>query len=87
MTRGMYLTLILLAMAAVLAGCAGNGGAGSPAPAVPPDGTDLTNQNAPQAAMFTAYPSQTNLSGPAIPVGLRFIARRFYGPHAGRLPA
>lgn len=82
MTRKMLVALVLLAMImaiAVIAGCTGNGGTGSPAP-TPVPAVDLTNQNSPEAATFTAYPSQTKPGGPAVPVGLRFIAGGFTAP-------
>ncbi|MHB8052260.1 MAG: PQQ-dependent sugar dehydrogenase [Methanoregula sp.] len=82
MTRGIPFTLIFLAMLvaiAVMAGCTGTGGNSTPAPAGVPT-ADLTNQNSPQAATFTVYPSQTNLSAPPLPVGLRFIAGGFTAP-------
>ncbi len=43
-------------------------------------GTDLTNQNSPEAATFTTYPALTKLHTPAVPVGLKFIAGGFTAP-------
>ena len=82
MTRGMHCTLILLALIiaiAVMAGCTGTGGTVTPAPTTT-TAVDLTNQNSPQAASFTAYPSLTKLQAPAVPVGLRFVAGGFTAP-------
>ena len=81
MTRNMRAAMVLLAMIlaiAVMAGCTGSGGVGSPVPS--PQAPDLTNQNSPEAATFTTYPSRTKLGGPAVPVGLRFIAGGFPAP-------
>ena len=81
MTRNMRAALVLLAVIlaiAMMAGCTGSRGAGSPVPS--PPAPDLTNQNSPEAATFTTYPSQTKLGGPAVPVGLRFIAGGFPAP-------
>jgi glucose/arabinose dehydrogenase/plastocyanin len=55
----------------------------TPGPAVtgtPAPGVDLTNQNSPEAATYTAYPSRTNLHSPDVPIGLRFIAGGFTSP-------
>ncbi|MDD1663314.1 MAG: PQQ-dependent sugar dehydrogenase [Methanomicrobiales archaeon] len=41
---------------------------------------DLTNQNSPEAASFTVYPSRTRLHSPDVPIGLRFIAGGFISP-------
>jgi glucose/arabinose dehydrogenase/plastocyanin len=82
MTRRIHAVLVLLAMIvaiAVIAGCTGGGGTGSPTPA-PQSSTDLTNQNSPEAAAFTAYPSLTALHTPVVPVGLRFVAGGFIAP-------
>ncbi len=82
MTSRNYLVPVLLALIiaiAAMAACTGNAGAGSPSPA-PPASADLTNQNSPEAATFTAYPSQSKLREPAVPVGLRFIAGGFPSP-------
>jgi glucose/arabinose dehydrogenase/plastocyanin len=87
--RNLSFVLILLAaivLSAIMAGCTGPAGTGSPAPA--PAGTgpatgspaDLTNQFSPEAAIFTAYPSQTKLHSPSVPVGLRRIAGGFTAP-------
>ena len=82
MTRGTNLALVLLVMtiaAAVMAGCTGNTGTVTPVPTAVST-VDLTNQNSPQAATFTAYPSLTKLQAPAVPVGLRFVAGGFTAP-------
>jgi len=42
--------------------------------------TDLTNQNSPEAATFTTYPSRTNLHTPQVPVGFQFVAGGFTSP-------
>ena len=75
-------TLILLVIIvgfAVMAGCSGNGGPGSPTP-TPGPAKDLTNQNSPEVATFTTYPSLTKLQTPAVPVGLKFVAGGFIAP-------
>jgi|GEM_PF-551387 len=41
---------------------------------------DLTNQNSPEAATFTTYPSRTKLHTPDIQIGLKFIAGGFTSP-------
>jgi glucose/arabinose dehydrogenase/plastocyanin len=41
---------------------------------------DLTNQNSPETATFTAYPAITRLHTPDIPAGLRFVAGGFTAP-------
>ena len=41
---------------------------------------DLTNQNSPEAATFTAYPARTTLHSPDVPVGLSFVAGGFIAP-------
>ena len=41
---------------------------------------DLTNQNSPDAATFTTYPSLTKLHTPDIPIGLKKIAGGFTAP-------
>ncbi len=82
MNGGKNRALVLLAMiaaAAILAGCIGTGGQGSPAPS-PASAPDLTNQNSPEAATFAAYPSQTKLQAPPVPVSLRLIAGGFTAP-------
>ena len=75
-----FLLAIIIAIA-LMAGCTGNGGTGSPTPTPTPISTpDLTNQNSPEAATFTAYPSLTKLQTPSVPVGLRFVAGGFVSP-------
>ncbi len=80
-------TLRILLLLAVLAGyifLAGCTGPGSPQPPVTPVGMgatpDLTNQNSPEAAHFTSYPSVTTLHSPHVPVGLKFVAGGFTAP-------
>jgi glucose/arabinose dehydrogenase/plastocyanin len=46
----------------------------------PAPGVDLTNQNSPEAATFTTYPSRTKLHTPDVPVGLKFVAGGFISP-------
>ena len=80
--KGVFLLALIFALSA-LAGCAGTAGTGSPAPTSP--GTpavtpDLTNQNSPDAAIFTSYPSLTKIEDPQVPVGLRFVAGGFAAP-------
>ncbi len=71
--------LAIVAIAATMAGCAGPQGTVTPTPT--PAGTvDLTNQNSPEAATFTTYPSLTKLHTPDVPVGLKFIAGGFTAP-------
>ncbi|HTY52080.1 MAG TPA: PQQ-dependent sugar dehydrogenase [Methanomicrobiales archaeon] len=41
---------------------------------------DLTNQNSPEAATFTTYPSRTKLHTPDVPIGLKFVAGGFTSP-------
>jgi glucose/arabinose dehydrogenase/plastocyanin len=76
--------LVIIGLAATMAGCVGPQGTGpTPAPTVTPTSsplTDLTNQNSPEAATFTAYPSLTKLHAPDVAVGLRFIAGGFTAP-------
>jgi glucose/arabinose dehydrogenase/plastocyanin len=82
MNRWLNHILIFLAMIIailVVVGCTGTEASGSPAPA-PTAAQDLTNQNSPNAATFTTYPSQTKLQVPSVPVGLRFIAGGFTAP-------
>lgn len=71
--------LAIVAIAATLAGCAGPQGTVTPTP-TPAVTADLTNQNSPEAATYTTYPSQTKLHTPAVPVGLKFIAGGFTAP-------
>ncbi len=49
-------------------------------PTVTPSGPDFTNQNSPEAATFTVYPSRTKLHSPDVPVGLEFVAGNFTSP-------
>nr|HPM61772.1 hypothetical protein [Methanoregulaceae archaeon] len=49
-------------------------------PITPGNASDLTNQNAPDAATFSTYPSQTKLHTPDVPVGLKFVAGGFSAP-------
>ncbi len=81
MTKGIPALILLAIIAgfAVMAGCSGTGGYGSISP-TPAPAMDLTNQNSPEAATFTAYPSDTILATPAVPVGLRFVAGGFISP-------
>ncbi|MDD1671102.1 MAG: PQQ-dependent sugar dehydrogenase [Methanomicrobiales archaeon] len=46
----------------------------------PAPGPDLTNQNSPEAATYTAYPSRTKLHTPDVSVGLKFVAGGFISP-------
>ncbi|MGA2120969.1 MAG: PQQ-dependent sugar dehydrogenase [Methanoregula sp.] len=78
MKSGRILVLLaVLAAAAVIAGCSGNGVSPSPSRAPAPD---LTNQDSPEAAGFADGHSLTHLHAPAVPVGLRFVAGGFTAP-------
>jgi glucose/arabinose dehydrogenase/plastocyanin len=72
--------LAIVAIIAVMAGCTGPQGTVTPTPTPAGTSADLTNQNSPEAATFTTYPSQTKLHTPAVPVGLKFIAGGFTAP-------
>jgi glucose/arabinose dehydrogenase len=66
--------VLVLAVLATFAGCS------SPRPLPPTVGRDLMNQNSPEAATFTVYPSRTKLQPPDVPIGLKFIAGGFTAP-------
>jgi glucose/arabinose dehydrogenase/plastocyanin len=77
--------LLTIAVLAALAGCASQPAAPlGPTPTVTATtaapGADLTNQNSPEAATYTVYPSRTKLHTPDIPIGLRFVAGGFISP-------
>ncbi|HVP25139.1 MAG TPA: PQQ-dependent sugar dehydrogenase [Methanomicrobiales archaeon] len=77
--------LLAISVLAGLAGCASQQPAPvGPAPTItattPAPGADLTNQNSPEAATFTTYPSRTKLHSPDVPVGLKFVAGGFVSP-------
>ncbi len=72
--------LVIVALAATMAGCTGPQGTVTPTPTPAGSVTDLTNQNSPEAATFTTYPALTKLHTPAVPVGLKFIAGGFTAP-------
>jgi len=82
--RNLFPVLILLsviALGAIIAGCAGTQGPGTPTPTPTIIGTsDHTNQNSPEVATFTTYPSLTKLHPPDMAVGLKFIAGGFTAP-------
>ena len=78
-TYSLLMLLAIVAMFAVMAGCTGNTGYGTPVP-TPTANPDLTNQNSPEAATFTSYPAITNLHTPDVPIGLRFVAGGFTAP-------
>jgi glucose/arabinose dehydrogenase/plastocyanin len=70
-TRTQILIILVLVAGFVLfAGCVSQ-------PSTKPD---LTNQNSPEAATFTTYPSQTKLHIPDVPIGLKYVAGGFTAP-------
>ena len=83
--------LAIVALAATMAGCAGPQGTGpTPAPTATPTSsslTDLTNQNSPEAATFTTYPSLTKLHTPDVAGRPQIHCRRVYRTHHYRGPA
>jgi glucose/arabinose dehydrogenase/plastocyanin len=81
--------LLLVTGIAIVAGCVSQPANPSGQPSATPTqvtGTavpgvpDLTNQNSPEAATFTTYPSMTKLHQPDVPIGLRKIAGGFTAP-------
>lgn len=52
----------------------------TPTPTTTSTAVDLTNQNSPEAATLTNYPSQTKLHTPEISIGLKRVAGNFTGP-------
>jgi hypothetical protein len=64
-TYSLLMLLAIVAKFAVMAGCTGNTGYGTPVP-TPTANPDLTNQNSPEAATFTSYPAITNLHTPDV---------------------
>jgi plastocyanin/glucose/arabinose dehydrogenase len=89
----LVLLVVLIAGFAAFAGCATQAPGGNatatpaptststtPAPTSTVSVTDLTNQNSPEVATFTTYPSRTNLTTPDLPVGLQRIAGGFTSP-------
>ena len=73
--------LSVIAFGAIIAGCAGTQGPITPTPTPTVVGTpDLSNQNSPEVATFTTYPSLTKLHTPDMAVGLKFITGGFTAP-------
>ena len=86
---GLFLLLIIAGV--VFAGCTGNSGTTitpvSPSvTATPGNGSDLTNQDSPQAATFRNGASFTPLALPQIPIGLERFAGGFSSPMMIALP-
>lgn len=85
MSRTLLVLIVvcLVAGSALIAGCTTQPGGTptpTPTPVVTTPGTDFTNQNSPEAATFTVYPSRTKLHTPGVRVGLQFVAGNFTAP-------
>ena len=76
---GFVLALVLL-ITIITCGCADTNRVGTPVPGTPPAAPDLTNQNSPQAAVFTGSSSTTILREPPVTVGVRRVAGGFTAP-------
>jgi glucose/arabinose dehydrogenase len=78
----LLITLVIVASFILLAGCVSQPSTPPTVTATPTPGIkpDLTNQNSPEAAAFTVYPSRTHLHTPDVPIGLKFIAGGFTAP-------
>ncbi|MEN6517987.1 MAG: PQQ-dependent sugar dehydrogenase [Methanospirillum sp.] len=81
-TLKLVLLALFIAGFALCAGCTIQvpGGNATATPTTAPAVTDLTNQNSPEAAAFTTYPSTTKLHAPDVAVGLKRIAGGFTSP-------
>lgn len=84
MSRTIQILILLIVGFVLFAGCVSPPSGPSNQTATPtptPTSTpDLTNQNSPEAATFTTYPSLTKLHTPDVPVGLKFVAGGFTAP-------
>jgi glucose/arabinose dehydrogenase/plastocyanin len=75
--------LVMIAGFVLFAGCVSQPSAPSkPMATSTPVSTEsgLTNQNSPEAATFTIYPSKTKLHTPDVPIGLKYVAGGFTAP-------